>query len=129
VELSYFDRDSHRANPRRDRETPRGDQSEDGGHPRTSGAEDEEMTDDILTLLEPHKNQTNNIHHRLALLKEFLRHESMTSRDLALTFGHFAAQVADASDLISRQEKLMFYASEEIKRLREQIDAKKRRSK
>ena len=84
------------------------------------------MTDDILTLLEPSKNELNNIHHRLALLKEFLRHESMTSHDLALTFGHFAAQVADASDLISRQEKLMFHASEEIKQLREQIESKKR---
>ncbi len=87
------------------------------------------MTDDILTLLEPSKNELNNIHHRLAILKEFLRHESMTSHDLTLTFGHFAAQVADASDLISRQEKIMWYASEEIKRLREQIDAKNRRSK
>lgn len=87
------------------------------------------MTDDLLALLEAHKNQINNIHHRLALLKEFLRHESMTSHDLALTFGHFAAQVADASDLISMQEKLMFHASEEIKRLREQIDAKNGRSK
>jgi len=87
------------------------------------------MTDDVLALLEAHKNQTNNIHHRLAILKEFLRHQSLTSQDLTLTLAHFAAQVADASDLISRQEKIMWYASEEIKRLRDQIDAKKRRSK
>lgn len=84
------------------------------------------MIDDILTLLEPSKNELSNIHHRLALLKEFLRHESLSSHDLALTFGDFAAQVADANDLIWKQEKIMYYASEEIKKLREQIKSKKR---
>ena len=84
------------------------------------------MTDDILTLLEPSKNELNNIHHRLAILKEFLRRESLQSHDLALTFAHFAAQVSDASDIISRQRKIMYDASEEIKQLREQIESKKR---
>jgi hypothetical protein len=46
LELSYLDRDSHRANPRRDRETARGDQIEDSGDPRTSGTEDAEVTHD-----------------------------------------------------------------------------------
>lgn len=84
------------------------------------------MKDDILTLLEPSQNELNNIHHRLAILKEFLRHESLQSHDLSLTFAHFAAQVSDASDIISRQRKIMYYASEEIKQLREQIESKKR---
>jgi len=46
LELSYLDRDSHRENPRRDCETPRGDQSEASGDPRTSGEEDAEVTHD-----------------------------------------------------------------------------------